>query len=354
MLLTASLLPVDDPSQLSDLSSMKALRLNSETFPPTSAEIATLDGAGIAVEFAELVESSPSLALLPSIDALLVVSDKVKRSHIDKLDSCRVIVRYGSGTDNVDIDRATELGIIVANVPDFCLSEVADHTMALLLATARKLRLMDIHTRSGNWQARTQVNVRRISGRTLGLVGFGAIARLVARRAIAFDMKVIAFDPFLDRNIARSLGVAEVRLEEVLTQADFLSLHVPLNDKTFHLIGEEQLKAMKSGSVLLNTGRGGLVDEEALVKALLGGQIAGAGIDVYETLPMFDPKPTFVDHPLFALDNVLLTPHTAGVSVESLEQLMLDGARQAIDVLNGGPPQHWVNPVVVPRIPLNI
>jgi D-3-phosphoglycerate dehydrogenase / 2-oxoglutarate reductase len=330
---------------------MYALRLNSETFPTTRAEIDELSTAGVEVSVAESIDEPACRSLLPSIDALLVVSAKVRADAIDQLKRCRVIVRYGSGTDNVDVQRATELGIVVANVPGFCLSEVADHTMALLLGTARKLVLMDRYTRSGFWQARGQEQVRRIAGRTLGLVGFGAIAQAVARRALAFDLKVIAYDPNLDRGRASSLSVTESSLDQLLRQADFVSLHVPLSERSLHMIGEPELRKMKPDSILINTARGGLVDEAALVRALAEGWIAGAGIDVYEKLPMFDQHPQFVPHPLFDLQNVVLTPHSAGSSIEALEQLKLDGARAATAVLSGKPPQSWVNPSVIARFP---
>lgn len=332
---------------------MEALRLNAETFPPTQAEREEFSAAGVNISAAESIDSPLSLSLLPSIDALLVVSSKVRREAIDQLGRCRVIVRYGSGTDNVDVERATERGIVVANVPDFCLSEVADHTMALLLSTARKLMLMDRHTRSGHWQARVEEKVRRIAGKTLGLIGFGSIAQEVARRAIAFDLKVVAYDPYLDRARARSLGVRELGLENLLQEADFVSVHVPLTTQTMRMIGEKELRMMKAESLLINTARGGVVDEAALVRALSEGWIAGAGIDVYENLPMFDPEPVYTRHPLFDLENVVLTPHSAGTSIEALEQLMLDGAREAITVLSGRPPQNWVNPGVAPRLPLH-
>jgi D-3-phosphoglycerate dehydrogenase / 2-oxoglutarate reductase len=331
---------------------MDALRLNSETFPITNAEIEEFSANGVHLSAAESIDEPLSRSLLPSIDALLVVSAKVKADLIDQLERCRVIVRYGSGTDNVDVQRATERGIVVANVPDFCLSEVADHTMALLLGTARKLILMDRYTRNGHWQARGEGKVRRIAGKTLGLVGFGAIAQAVARRATAFDLKVVAYDPHLDRGRARTMGVVEASLDQLLREADFVSLHVPLSDQTLHMIAEKELRKMKPESILINTARGGLVDEAALVRALAEGWIAGAGIDVYEKLPMFDQHPVFIHHPLFDLDNVVLTPHSAGSSVEGLEQLKLDGARAAVTVLSGRPPQNWVNPSVISRFPL--
>ena len=332
----------------------RALRLNAETFPATPAEATAFSAADVTVTSAESIDSELVRGILRSIDALLVVSAKVGRDVIDQLDRCQVIVRYGSGTDNVDVERATERGIVVANVPDFCLSEVADHTMTLLLAAARKLIVMDRHTRQGHWQARAQETVRRISGKTMGLVGFGRIAQEVARRASAFEMKVIAYDPFIDLVRAQSLGVGVVELGNLLQQADFVSLHTPLNRQTLHMIGEAELKKMKPESILVNTSRGGLVDEVALVRALKERWISAAGIDVYESLPMFDSDPIYVHHPLFGLDNVILTPHSAGTSLESLEQLMLSGAREAIAVLYGRAPHNWVNPNMTPRVPLDV
>lgn len=327
----------------------RALRLNAETFPATPAETQAFTSAGVNVASAESIDSELARELLPFIDALLVVSAKIGREVIDELKQCAVIVRYGSGTDNVDAEYATEKGIIVANVPDFCLSEVADHTMTLILAVARKLLRMDRNTRQGYWRSRSTENVRRISGKTLGLVGFGAIAQHVARRASAFDMKIIAHDPLIDHSRAQSLDVRAVGLKELLEQGDFVSLHAPLNRHTHHMIGEAELRMMKPDSVLVNTARGGLVEEEALVRALTEGWISAAGIDVYENLPMFDANPAYVHHPLFDLDNVILTPHSAGTSVESLEQLMLCGAREAIAVLSGQAPHNWVNRKVIPK-----
>jgi len=331
-----------------------ALRLNSDTFPATRAEIEAFSAAGVNVTQAEAVDSELARTVLPSIDSLLIISARIRRETIDELERCRVIMRYGSGTDNVDVDYATQKGIIVANVPNFCLSEVADHTMALILALARKVVLLDRDMRVGRWKARSREDVRRISGKTLGLIGFGRIGQEVARRASAFDLKIIVHDPFINTVRAKSFKVELVGLGDLLQRADFVSLHTPLNEETRHMIGEPELKEMKSDSVLVNTSRGGLVDEAALVRALTEGWIGGAGIDVYESLPMFDPNPAFVHHPLFDLDNVILTPHSAGISAESLEQLKFQGATEAIRVLNGRAPQNWVNPTVIPRIPLKL
>ncbi len=330
---------------------MFALRLNSETFPPSKEEARQFADAGIRVSHQETLGSPALMDQLPMMDALLVVSAKVNGATIRQLERCRVIARYGIGVDNIDVQSATESGIVVTNVPHFCLSEVADHTMALILATARKLKAMDLHTRSGRWQARMQEKVLRISGQTLGLIGFGGIAQQVARRAAAFDLKIVACDPFFDHSLGHGLDVRAVELPELLQLSDFVSLHAPLTPQTHHMIGEPQLRRMKPNAILVNTARGGLVDEIALVQALREGWIAGAGIDVYESLAMFDLNPIQTDHALFALQNVVLTPHTAACSQEALAELMLDGAHEAITVLRGITPRYFVNPNVIPRFP---
>ncbi|MCI0624948.1 MAG: hypothetical protein L0387_25455, partial [Acidobacteria bacterium] len=183
----------------------------------------------------------------------------------------------------------------------------------------------------------------------LGLVGFGRIAQAVAERAKSFGLEVHAFDPFLDPQAVAQLEVTPTSFDEVLRASDFISLHVPLTKSTFHLIGEDQFRLMRPNAVFINTARGAVVDEQALVRALSERWIAAAGLDVYESLSMFDPAPTLPSHPLFRMENVILTPHCGGCSEESLEELMQEGARQAVSVLKGEWPQHCVNTDVVPR-----
>ncbi|MGI8989851.1 MAG: C-terminal binding protein [Bryobacteraceae bacterium] len=328
---------------------MHALRLNCNMFPISKTEKWEFTEAGIEVTAQEWIEPQSALE---DYDAVLVVSAKIPAEVILRFKHCRVIARYGSGTDNIDIAEATRSGILVTNVPDFCLSEMADHTLALILALSRKLFVMDRWTRQGQWQARVQVPTYRIAGKTLGLVGFGRIAQAVARRAAAFDLQVLCFDPCLDPVAAERLGVHSTDFSGLLRHSDFVSVHVPLTPETRHLIGDRELGMMKPSAYIINTSRGGVIDERALVSALAEGRIAGAGIDVYETLPMFDPNPSQVDHPLFHLDNVILTPHSGGCSVESLDYMMSQGARQAIAVLRGEWPSNCVNAFVTPRFPL--
>lgn len=313
------------------------------------AERGIFEENGIALTCRESIEP---LSELSPFDALLVVAAKLPAEVVRQLTLCRVISRYGIGVDNIDVNEATSRGIVVTNVPDFCTSEMADHTIALLLALARKLLVMDRCTRQGRWQARVEVPTHRVAGKTLGLVGFGRIAQAVARRAKTFGLQILTCDPNLQIEAVREIGVRPSDLETLLTNSDYVSLHAPLTAATRHIIGERELNLMKPDAFLINTARGGLVDEDALANALRQARIAGAGLDVYESLAMFDPNPLQTDHPLFHLENVVLTPHSGGCSMEALEQVKTAAAEQAIAVLNGDVPSNVVNPAVLARADL--
>jgi D-3-phosphoglycerate dehydrogenase len=332
----------------------KAVRLNAVTYPVESGEAEELQRAG--AEFAAIEGQQPAeiLAAAADCDALLVVSSRLPGDMIESLQKCRVIARLGAGTDKIDVAAATRCGIVVTNVPDFCLHEQAEHTLALLLAFARRLPFMMQAMRTRLWTARSHPDVHRIAGQTLGLVGFGASAQAVAVRAQAFGLRVVAWvrDPSKYAAAAERCGVELLPLDRVLSDSDFVSLHVPLVDDTWHLIDARRLALLKPTAVLINTARGAIVDESALVEALRGRRIGGAALDVFEGIDVFALPGTPAAHPLLELDNVLLTPHCAGSSVESSRDSKLRGARNAADVLLGFRPQHVVNPDVVPRFTL--
>lgn len=311
-----------------------AIRLNCNTFPLTREEQQVYEHARFELVKAESW-TDLDLEKHRGALALCVVSAKVTGTMIDHLPALRVISRFGSGVDNIDVAAARGRGIEVTNVPFFCLSEVADHTMALLLGIARKLLPMDRATRNGQWLARMQQTTHRIAGRQLGLIGFGRIAQEVAKRAVPFGLEVVAYDPHIDFVIAQQIGVKPVDLEPLLSTSHFVSLHVPLTPATRHLLRGEHFQIMRPDAILINTARGAVVDEQALVEALQQEKIAGAALDVYEGLDMFGPIPAEIDHPLFHLPNVLLTPHSAGCSEEALAELMRTGAQQAVDVALG-------------------
>jgi D-3-phosphoglycerate dehydrogenase len=250
------------------------------------------------------------------------------------------IVRTGIGLDTVDIPGATRQGVSVAHVPDFCHDEVADSTWALLLAVARKIVLADRRVRGGAWEPSALLPMHRLQGRILGLVGFGQIARKVAERGRAFGMRLIAFDPYVDGETMARWGTEKVTFEDLCARAHIISLHTPLTEATRGLIGASALARMQKGAVLINTSRGRVVEEEALIAALRSGRLAGAGLDVLATEP---PSP---DNPLRQMDTVVLTPHSASTTVEALAELAEKVSRQIVQFLRGEWPTYLANPDV--------
>lgn len=333
---------------------LHAVRLNADTYPLEPQEAQALADAGANLTGVEGQHPDDILAAAHDCDALLVVSSYVPERVIAGLTRCRTIARLGAGTDRIDIDAATRHGIVVSNVPDFCLGEQADHTMALLLSFARRLPFMQDAMRRGQWTARQHAGVHRLAGQTLGLVGFGASAQAVAGRAASFGLKLQAWtrSPENHREAAQRLGVLFVPLTELLQSSQFVSVHLPLNAQTRHLLGAGELALMGQDAVLINTARGAIVDEAALVDCLQRSAIAGAALDVFASIDVFAAPGTPVQHPLLALDNVIATPHCAGSSVESTRESKVRGAQHAAQVLRGEWPTHVVNSGVVPRMVL--
>jgi D-3-phosphoglycerate dehydrogenase len=273
-------------------------------------------------------------------DAVLVARPTLTRKVIEAMERCQLIMRVGTGYDNVDVAAAGGRGIPVTNVPEFCTEEVADHTMALLLACARKLVMLDQEVRRGVWNADHVMPAYRLAGKTMGLVGFGKISRAVADRAMAFGMQVVYVR---SRYYPPDAGSTQLKaqpcsaLKDLLLTSDVVSLHAPLNSKTEGMIGREELSLMKRNGILINTGRGKLVVEAELIKALREGWIAAAGLDVLEQEP--PPK----EHPLFTIPNVVLSPHSGAHSVESLDSLRKQAAEEVIRALKGEPLLNVVN-----------
>jgi len=282
-------------------------------------------------------KTAREIAALGKAADVVVAGASLTAEAIDELDQCKLIVRTGIGYDTIDVAAATRRGILVVNVPDSWTEEVANHTMALLLACHRRLLTLHLATKAGQWGRgggpRVPTDIHRLSHQTLGLLGFGNIARIVARRAAAFDLQIIASDPFLPEATMKEHGVASVDLEQLWRRSDYLSIHTPLNDSTHHLIGAEQLGQMKKTAFLINTARGGVIDEAALATAVRDGSIAGAALDVVEHEPI---QP---DHPFLALDSVLLTPHAAYYSREAVEWCQAQAAREILAVRNGQSPR---------------
>jgi D-3-phosphoglycerate dehydrogenase len=283
------------------------------------------------------------IELARDADAVLNCYAKMPARVIQNLGRCRIIARYGIGVDNVDLAAATAAKILVTNVPDYCIDEVSDHALALLLALARRIAAADAAVKAGAWDVGAHAGIRRLRGRTLGLLGFGKIARALASKAQPLGMKVIVHDPYLaPEEIARH-GAEAAGLETLLAQADAVSIHVPLSPETRNLIGERELKRMKPAAFLINTSRGGIVDEEALAAALNENRLGGAALDVLG----IEPPPA--DHPLRRAPNIILTPHLAFYSRESVIELQTKAAEEVARALKGEPPRSPVNREVLTR-----
>lgn len=321
------------------------VRLNAVSFPVTEDERAILAAGGCRARELEGDSDAEIAGAVADAEAVMVVAAYLRAPVIGAMRRCRLISRLGTGVDKIDVDEATRRGIPVTNLPDFSTEEVADHTLALLLAAARQLKLMESAMRAGR-QPRGIANVHRLSTRTLGLVGFGRIGRAVARRAAAFGMSLLAVDPAPGAEAVP--GVEMVDLAAALERSDYLCLLCPLTPATRGMIAMPELRRMKRSAVLVNTARGELVDEADLVAALRGGVIRFAALDVFAGLNVFAPAGFPVDHPFFGLDNVLLTPHMAAHSEEALADARRRGARAVVEVLAGRAPPHLVNPGVVP------
>jgi D-3-phosphoglycerate dehydrogenase len=262
---------------------------------------------------------------------------------IGQLQRCRVIARFGIGVDMIDLDAATDRGILVCNTARYCLDEVSNHAIGFLLVLNRHLFADADAVRSGGWIRSDGRPPRRLAGQRLGLVGLGNIGRLVASKARAFGLDVIAYDPYLQEQQSRVDGIPLVELGELVASADYVSVHCPLNASTRHLLGRRELALMKPTAYLINTARGPIVDQVALAEALTHGELAGAALDV------FDVEPLPADDPLRGLDNVILTPHSASWSVESTAECRRTAVEHVVTVLRGGIPADLVNRAVLDR-----
>ena len=270
-------------------------------------------------------------------DAVLVRESPVDAQAIGAMRRCRAIVRYGIGVDNVDLDAARAKRIYVANVPDYGVEEVSDQALALLMAVARHTVRRDRAVRAAAWNVSREQKMYRIAGRTLGLVGYGRIARAFERKMRGMGVaRVLVHDPFVDAAIAKDVELVE--LDALCAHSDYISLHSPLTADTRKLIDARRLALMKPTTILVNTARGGLIDEAALVAALQRGTIFGAGLDVFES------EPPRADNPLFACENAVVSDHTGWYSEDSVAELQQKAAQEVARVLGGERPKHWLNP----------
>lgn len=275
--------------------------------------------------------------------ALLVGNAPITAEVLSGLPRCLAIVKPSVGVDNIDIDAATAAGVCVANVPDYGTDEVATHAMALLLNAWRYVDACAADVRAGRWQPRPPYPVQRSFGRTLGIIGFGRIGRSVAQKAGGFGWRLLAWDPYVDESEMRRRGVEAADFDTLLAESDFVSLHLPLTEETHYLIDTDALAKMKPSAILVNTARGGVVDSDALYRAVESGQIAGAALDVVDV----EPPPQ--DHPLHRTERILVTAHVAWYSKQAFEDLRVKAVQEVARVLQGELPVNLLNPEVKPR-----
>ncbi len=314
--------------------------VSDSVFPDLEPARKVLARIGADLQLAREATPDAILAVARDADALLVTYAKITADMIRQMKRCRIISRFGIGVDNVDLAVATEMGIVVTKVPDYCLDEVSDHAMALLLSLVRKVAFANARVQAGRWEMPSVVPIHRLRGTVLGLVGFGRIPQLVAPKAKAFGMEVIAFDPYVPDDSMSRASVTKVEFDELLRRSDYISVHSPLSPETQHLFSADAFRQMKPTAYLVNTARGTIVDEKALAEALDKKQLAGAALDVVEKEP---PS----NSPLLGRDNVILTPHTGFYSEESLLELQTKAAEEVVRVLSGETPRNPVNPEVL-------
>ena len=324
---------------------------------------AKLKGGSMDIERAELaklnIDAELVEARIATEDELIAIAkdaDAIMGGHLltrrvlQALQKCQVIVTYSVGYDGIDVDAATDNGIIIVNNPAtyWCVEEVSNHAIALLLACAKKLVLQNNLTKQGRWidAKRSLPPMGSVYGEKLGLVGCGAIGRMTAKKAQCFGLKVLGYDPYLDESLAKEYDITLISLPELLKEADYISVHTPLSEETWHLIGEKELKQMKPNAYLINTSRGNVIDELALIKALQEKWISGAGLDVFEKEPIDS------QNPLLKMENVIAIPHSASYSDRALDLQPINPTYEVARVLSGRWPKNVINRKVKPKVNL--
>jgi D-3-phosphoglycerate dehydrogenase len=307
-------------------------------WPSVEPERAVLAKIGAELVVAPNGSEDTLVSLAKDVDGILTCFAQVTDKVVRAAEKCVVIGRYGVGVDNIAVDTATELGIAVTYVPDYCVEEVSDHVIGLMLAWNRRIPLFDQSVKTAGWgSVPLTMRIMRLRGKTLGIVGFGRIGRAVAQKAQAFGFNTLAYDPYVSAEAGAKAGVKMVDMQTLLRESDFVTLHSPLTPETRNLIGKAELEMMKPEAFLINCARGPLIDEDALYDALKSNRIAGAGLDV-----LVDAHPS-PDYSLLKLDNVIITPHVAFFSQEAVLELEERAAGEVASVLQGKMPDNLVN-----------
>ena len=302
--------------------------------------LGVLDADIICLKSLDAPESDAHLA---QADALVITLQKLTAQVMDRMPKCKLISRLGVGLDNIDIPAATARGIWVTNVPDYGVDEVSTHAASLMLTLLRGIPQLVHNTRNGKWDSAIARPIQRFSEQTVGVMGFGRIGRAFATKAKGFGVRVIAFDPFIPADAIRAHGAEPVDLDTMFRQSDFISLHLPLTDETKHIVNAQSLAKMKPSAYIVNTARGGLIDEAALLAAVQSGQIKGAGLDVLSAEP--PPKDNPVLAALLKEERVLITPHFAWYSEQAMIDMRAKGADEVVRILSGQAPRCPVNQI---------
>jgi D-3-phosphoglycerate dehydrogenase len=318
------------------------------TLDPVTVENIALAKANLTVERVNAATEGEVVAAAKDTDIILTRYAQMSRSVVEKLPKLQAIIRYGIGYDTIDVDAATDNKVIVVNVPDFCYEEVSNHALGMLLMLTRKLMLQSNTLKKDGWKPAYSLitPMGSVTGQTLGIIGCGHIGRIVARKAQCFGMNVIGYDPHVDTKLTDEAGIKLKSLPEVMKESDYISCNPLLWNETFHIVGEKEFKMMKPTGFIVNTSRGPVIDQLALVKALKEKWIAGAGIDVFEK------EPIAPDDPLLKMDNVILTPHTAFYSDASDIRVRTSVAQEAVRIALGHLPKNIVNKGVKPKVNL--
>lgn len=300
--------------------------------------IKLLKSAGLEVIYASNPDPKVVAGEIKGIDGVIVRTAPFNKDVIENADKLKVISRHGVGVDNIDIEEASKRGIFVLNTPGVNDISVAEHTLAMILALAKRIKEMDRAVRDGRFNIREEYSAIDLDGKVLGIIGFGKIGSLVAKKCrYAFNMEILVYDPYVKEERVNEVEGRLVDLKILLKESDFVSIHTPLTNETKHLIGEKELKLMKPTSFIINIARGPIWDEKALAKALSEGWIRGAGTDVFEE------EPPREDNPLLKIDNILLTPHMAALTKECVIRMATGAAKNVIDILSGKIPSSIVN-----------
>lgn len=346
------------------------IRTNIKGFAPTKKELEILSSINskiFQIENLTDIDSYDSNSSIFDAEAIIISYEHVEKEIFEKLRNLRIISKMGIGVEIVDVGAATKNGVVVANCPRFCVGEIADHIMAFLLACNKRLFKWDKMIRRSAvtkkvWDdiqyERDQNSPIRISGKRLGLIGFGNIPKAVSERAKPFGLEIWAYDPYVKKEIFKKYEVKEKGIDDIFKNCEFISIGLPWTQETYHMIDKKYFNIMKPNAVFINTSRGQVVEEKDLIKALKEKQISYAGIDVFESIACYGPNVKKADSPFFDLDNVILTPHISGASVESLDEVRETSAENVIRVLTGYWPKeveytkNYVNHDVIPKFSL--